>query len=796
MAPPSADNAPPLRILHVLRAPVGGLFRHVVDLTRGQIARGHAVGIVADSSTGGEMAEKQFEGLRPDLALGLLRLPITRLPHPSDARAVIAINRRVAECRPDVVHGHGSKGGAYARAGGFFPGAGQAIRAYTPHGGSLHYQPGTKSHAPFMLAERLMARRTDILLFESSFIASRFHEYVGPAHGLERVIPNGISFAEFQPVEPGADAADLLYVGEFRMATKGLDTLIDALGLLAREDIRPSLVMVGDGPDTQAIIERASRNGIERQVSIRPRMPAREAFVLGRTMVAPSRFESLPYIVLEAAGAMLPLVATNAGGIPEIYGPYSDRLVAPDEPHLLAVALKQALSETAEQRRAKAAALHDYIASRFTVERMVDGILDGYHDAIAARAKSAPRTDLPAGPKQRQGEDDKPESVPSKMRICHVIESSSGGSSRVVVDLLRDQIDAGHEVTLIYSPVRAEPQFTDAIAAFGDRLRVRTIPMSRAVRPQDLVSASKLLRELWKLGPFDVVHGHSSKAGALSRIAGIFLGKTVMVYTPHAFATLAPGAARIYGAAEWAASWFSDAILLGSQQEYAHARDALHLPVSRLHLIRPGVDLSIVSDRATARRSLGLTDDAFVVGFVGRMAPQKNPLRLAQVFGVVAKARPDLRFVVVGGGELFDSFAATLQAQGAAAATTFAPDVDGREVMAAFDCLVCVIDYESFGLIFPEALAAGVPIVSPPVGVAPEAIVADKTGVLTSFQPEDIARGILDIAEKTPKARETMAQSCRDMAANFDASASGAQIRALYRELLMAKSGAAPEQSP
>ena len=55
----------PLKILHVLRSPVGGLFRHVVDLARGQAARGHQVGIVADSATGGARAEAAFAALSP-----------------------------------------------------------------------------------------------------------------------------------------------------------------------------------------------------------------------------------------------------------------------------------------------------------------------------------------------------------------------------------------------------------------------------------------------------------------------------------------------------------------------------------------------------------------------------------------------------------------------------------------------------------------------------------------------------------------------------------------------------------
>lgn len=376
------------------------------------------------------------------------------------------------------------------------------------------------------------------------------------------------------------------------------------------------------------------------------------------------------------------------------------------------------------------------------------------------------------------------------MRICHVIESSGGGSSRVVAGLLRDQVDVGYDVTLIYSPIRAEPHFTDAVEEIGNRLRVRALPMYRAVGPHDLVSGWRLTKALRDLGPFDVVHGHSSKAGALARVAGLFLGKTVVVYTPHAFVTLAPDASRLYGAVEWVASWFSDAIILGSQQEYAHARETLRLPASRLRLIQMGVEFSHTLDRQKAREALGLAQDAFVVGFVGRMAPQKNPLRLARVFGLAAGARPDLRFVVVGDGEMLDVFLAELHAQRVAEATTLAPNADGREMMAAFDCLVCVSDYESFGLIFPEALAAGVPIVSPPVGIASEAVVAHQTGVLTSFEPDDIARAVLEIAAKSPDERRRMAEACRQRSSLFDASTTAEKTRALYEELLARKTGA------
>ena len=125
----------PLNILHVMRAPVGGLFRHVADLARGQAARGHRVGIVADATTGGDQAEAVLADLSSVLALGVTRVPMSRHIGPRDLAAVAHVSARVAAAAVDVLHGHGAKGGAYARLAHRRGG----IRVYTPHGGSLHY---------------------------------------------------------------------------------------------------------------------------------------------------------------------------------------------------------------------------------------------------------------------------------------------------------------------------------------------------------------------------------------------------------------------------------------------------------------------------------------------------------------------------------------------------------------------------------------------------------------------------------------------------------------------------------
>jgi len=166
---PSA--ASPLNIVHVLRAPLGGLFRHVVDLAEGQAARGHQVGLIVDSTTGGSRAEAALTALAPRLALGVQRVAIGRELGPSDLAALRRVAGWVRQAAPDVLHGHGAKGAALTRLTLRAP---QAIRVYTPHGGSLVYRPGTIAGGFYRTLEWLLKWRTDLFLFESTYIANLF----------------------------------------------------------------------------------------------------------------------------------------------------------------------------------------------------------------------------------------------------------------------------------------------------------------------------------------------------------------------------------------------------------------------------------------------------------------------------------------------------------------------------------------------------------------------------------------------------------------------------------------------
>jgi glycosyltransferase involved in cell wall biosynthesis len=376
--PPIPDQ--PLRILHAVRAPVGGIFRHILDLANGQADRGHQVGIIADSLTGGERAEAALAEIAPRLKLGVHRLAIHREPFPTDILVWAHFMRLIRRLKPDVLHGHGAKAGAFIRLKGRAEGT---IRVYTPHGGSLHYPLNTLKGALYSRLERALMDNTDLFLFESAFARDTYQRTIGIPKGLVRCVFNGVTADEFDPVTVAADATDVVYVGEFRHI-KGADLLVDAVARLHADGKPVTLTLAGDGEEIDALKAQIHKLGLGEAVRFIGHVKARYGFSKGRLLIVPSRGDSMPYVVIEAAAAGIPMMAANVGGIPEIFGTQTEALFAPNIVGAMADAIEIALEDPAAAL-ARAKSLRERIFLHFSQKAMVEGVLAGYRDAFANR---------------------------------------------------------------------------------------------------------------------------------------------------------------------------------------------------------------------------------------------------------------------------------------------------------------------------------------------------------------------------------------------------------------------------
>jgi glycosyltransferase involved in cell wall biosynthesis len=340
-----------------------------------QAGLGHAVGIVCDSATGGTQAEAAFARLDPLCSLGIHRLPIGRMPGLGDIAASAAVRRIAQPLGLDIMHGHGAKGGVYARLAGARLGV---PSLYTPHGGTLHYDWASPKGMIFLGAERLILKRRAGLIFVCAFERDTFAHKIGLGGLPHTVVNNGLWPEEFVPAETDAMARDVVFLGELR-TLKGVGDLLQALSQLAGV----TATIAGDGPDRAQFEQQAKDLGLGDRAAFTGAMAARRAFAMGKIFVMPSHAESFPYVILEAAAARLPMIATKVGGIPEVVP--AAMLVPARDPAALALAIKTRLADLA-QARAEAARLAEDVARRFQAQAMGEAVALFYRDVIRSGA--------------------------------------------------------------------------------------------------------------------------------------------------------------------------------------------------------------------------------------------------------------------------------------------------------------------------------------------------------------------------------------------------------------------------
>lgn len=373
----SENRHTPNSVVHVFRSPKGGLFRHVCDLVEGQVRDGLRVGILCDSTGGDEEADRILKQLESRCDLGVVRIPFSRIPSLGDLWVCRALYRHFMSHKPQVIHGHGAKGGTIARLMGRAMGS---LAIYTPHGGALHFDSSTLAGSIYLMVERLLRFRTDGVIFESRFAQQAYEEKVGPVRCESSIIYNGLRSEEFETLGAVEQSVDFLFFGELRKL-KGLKPLVEAAGKL-REEKDFSMIMAGSGPDSEELLQQIRERGLESNIRVvKPIYPAAAAMIKARCVVLPSLAESLPYAVLEALACGKPVITTHVGGIPEIFGDKKDLLIPPSDSEKLYSRMKAFLDDDPifvkgypELRRS--------IGERFSYDRMVSRVSEFYRQVV------------------------------------------------------------------------------------------------------------------------------------------------------------------------------------------------------------------------------------------------------------------------------------------------------------------------------------------------------------------------------------------------------------------------------
>ncbi|MGI9323711.1 MAG: glycosyltransferase [Pseudomonadales bacterium] len=306
-------------------------------------------------------------------------------------------------------------------------------------------------------------------------------------------------------------------------------------------------------------------------------------------------------------------------------------------------------------------------------------------------------------------------------RALLILENAGAGTGRHVIDLCDGLVRREWDVHVAYSSGRMETAFHDELQSISG-VHTITVPMRREPGIWDVLAAFRLWRYVKRAGPFTLVHGHSSKGGALARIVGKIAGIPAF-YTPHAFVTLdptlSPRKRQLYEKAERMLGKLTKTIFCVSTDEYHHGQ-SIGIPDTRLATVPNGIRPLPAPCRAAVRAELGLMDHEVCIGFVGRLGHQKAVDQLLRAFAGIQQQVPIARLAIVGDGPEsagLHALSAELNLQDGA---IWVGQADGARMMAGFDVLVLPSLYEGFPYVLLEAAARELPIVMTQVGGAEE----------------------------------------------------------------------------
>lgn len=325
----------------------------------------------------------------------------------------------------------------------------------------------------------------------------------------------------------------------------------------------------------------------------------------------------------------------------------------------------------------------------------------------------------------------------NKIKIMHVAQAA-GGVDRYIRMFLKYLDKDVFENILICSQDFFEKDYVGLVDSFEQ------VHMIRDIGKEDLTAIIKV-RKLIKQHKPDIVYAHSSKAGAIARVADMGL-KNYCIYNPHGWAfnmKCSEKKRKVYIAIEKIAALFCDKIICISEAEKQSALEKKICKEKKLQVIFNGVDVEGYKERTcknVQRNDLNIPENAFIVGMVGRISQQKAPDVFIKMAKLVKEEIPHAHFIIVGNGEQKKDIIEYANNNGLSDCLHITGWVDDpMSYVELFDVACLLSRWEGFGLVLPEYMMAGKPIVASRVDAIPNIIRNEENGLLVSVDDADAA---------------------------------------------------------
>ncbi|MCU1262032.1 MAG: glycosyl transferase group 1, partial [Bryobacterales bacterium] len=312
----------------------------------------------------------------------------------------------------------------------------------------------------------------------------------------------------------------------------------------------------------------------------------------------------------------------------------------------------------------------------------------------------------------------------------------------------------------MYSPTRADKAFLNG----AERLRAHAIPIHHRPHVGDILSGLRLRSYVRRHGPFDAIHAHSTKAGLLARTALAGLpGK--LIYTPHAPLTMDPGlkpfSRLVLAAYEKLLARWTDRIVTVSPEEFDHLH-RLGIWYEKLSLVPNGID--VIEARRDPNPNPGRP---LCVGFMGRLARQKNLPMLLESFARVLVDSPQPAVLAIAGtGPMEPALRAQATRLGIESSVRWLGECD-PSILNSFDVFALPSLYEGLPYVLLESMAAGLPIVSTRVGGTSLSVREGVNGFVVPVNNVKAFANALGQLVRDPELRRAMGAASRERVEAF-----------------------------
>ena len=314
--------------------------------------------------------------------------------------------------------------------------------------------------------------------------------------------------------------------------------------------------------------------------------------------------------------------------------------------------------------------------------------------------------------------------------------------------------------------------------------------LCREVSPYRDIRAFLSLYKLFKEEDFTIIHTHSSKAGLLARLAAVLNKTPIVIHTIHGFAfnDFMNGLKKnffIY-LEKLLAKW-TDVLITVSNLNKKKIIDLNITHENKIKNIYSGIDLRLFTNKRNDdfRKELNLENDHLLLGSVGRLSDQKDPITMIEAFGIISKPFPNAHLALVGDGKLKGKILEKIDKLKLNGKVHLTGNKNNPwSVYHSMDLFIMSSIYEGLGRSITEALSCGVPVVCTDVEGVPEIVRDNITGILV--RPKDsnkLADAIIRTLNDMETAKKMAEEGRRFVNDNFDVNKMVNDIDSLYNTL-------------